>query len=161
MISTYCNQFKESVLTSYLSYNLVAFLINKPSLGITNSPTTAQLLERKTLTMEEAAAFEINVAGGYKRAIIPLTPLINNDNERSSFINVSAQFTPTAGSFAACTHICYARGASLATASNANGNNRGDNTGILIKVEPVINAPFIITAPTTFIHNTQFKLIYD
>lgn len=160
MISIYVNQYKNAIILDYLSYNLVAFLIHRPILGITDTPTNVELTARKNLTMALASSSEITTNGGYSRQIVNLSP-ITVDSNGISIVTATVNFTPNPSeSFSPFTHICYARGVDLINTSPANGNNRGNPTGTLVKVEPVLQAPLQIQAPVSFIHTTDFKVSY-
>ncbi len=158
MISTYTTEIQESFLQEYLGYNLIAILIYKPSLGITDSPTPTELAARKSLTMLDASALEVVLGHGYKRAIVQPTLVALEGSERIQLAAEAKFIADSTGAIAAATHICYVRGANLIGAAPANGNNRGDTAGILIKVEPLANAPLSIAAGVTFIHQTIFEV---
>lgn len=158
MIETYTQEFREDLVEHYLSKDLVAFLIHLPSLGITDTPTSNQLEQRKLLTMMAASAAEIEVQHGYKRSLVAVTaypPL----NPYQTIYDLTSTFTAAAnGDFPEATHICYACGVNLTNPTNGNGNHRGDTQGTLIKVEPLFNAPLTIRAGVTFTHSTSFKI---
>ncbi len=158
MIETYTQEFRENLINEYVRAGLVAFLIRIPSLGVTDTPTTLQLEARKGLTMLEAVEAEIAVLNGYKRALVAAT-LNPSSNLYQTYYNLTSTFEASIeGNFPEATHICYARGANVTDMTNANGNNRGDTQGTLIKVEPLEGAPLILGSGTTLTHNSIFRL---
>lgn len=151
MTATITKEIREFFITDTIGYNLVAFLINMPSLGNTNTPTNDQLLNRENLTMATATAQE--VAGtSYARHIATIDSAdIVEDNNGKFSVTVTATFTPTNGNpIGPVTHVVWARGANLVGATLVNGNNRGDTTGTVYKVEPLVAAPQTLTFPTVF-----------
>lgn len=160
MIPQYTTEFKQDYLNQ-ISYNLTAFLILKPSLGLNDAPTLPQLAARKALTMTTASVDEIAVTNGYERVFIDTVEIIDNVDGTSEFTVIST-FTPDADeALAPFTHICYAYNTAVLGATSINGNNRGSSVGTLIKVEPIIAAPLTITSPAVFTHTTTFKVSLD
>ncbi len=159
-IPTYTNEIRKSIIDNYLSFNLVAFLIYKPSLGITDAPTNAELNLRKELTMEEAAASEIGGINlnGYSRIIVDLASSVNNNIDNLSTNTKDIYFIPTTGIIGPFTHVVVARGANITGGTIANGNNRGNITGTIIYTEPVVNAPLIIEPPQQFKFTVNLNL---
>jgi hypothetical protein len=151
MTATITKEIREFFITDTIGYNLVAFLINMPSLGNTDTPTNDQLLNRENLTMASAAAQEVT-ATSYARYIASIDPTdIVEDNDGKFFISVTAVFTPTSDNpIGPVTHVVWARGANLVGATELNGNNRGDTTGIVYKVEPLVAAPQTLIYPVVF-----------
>jgi hypothetical protein len=148
MTATITKEIKTYFITNTVGYNLVALLINMPSLGNTNSPTNDQLLNRENLTMATAVAQEISSIG-YKRHIVILNSANIVYSNGAASISITANFTPASTqTFGPFTHVVFARGANLIGANSGNGNNRGDTTGTVYKVEPVTSAPQSITNPT-------------
>ncbi|MBD2201815.1 hypothetical protein H6G33_10690 [Calothrix sp. FACHB-1219] len=158
MISIYTNQFRTRLVEDYIKINLVSFLIQMPSLGITDSPTPTELNNRLSLTMSNAVAQEIGATNlyGYKRNIITTSTSSEDLINRVITVTVTSTFTANGGSIGPASHICYARGADVLGASASNGNNRGSTIGTLIKVEPLVLAPYTIANGVTFTHNTSF-----
>lgn len=158
MIPTYTTEYSTKLFEDYLGFNLVAFLISRPSLGLTDTPSIAELDARRALTMMQAAAYEIALTNGYARSILTLVK--NPASTTTDLIyTATATFTASsAGALSSATHICFARGANLTGGNAANGQNRGNTQGTLIKVEPLLNAPLSISASTTLTHSTSFKL---
>ena len=148
------NEFYRYLINQATGYNMAAILINMPSLGLTDSPTSDQLINRRQLTLVNAVAQEIALTGGYQRSIITLPSTITTDSNNNFTLSITATFTAS-GAMGPFTHICYVKGANLVGATTSNGNNRGDTTGILYKVEPVITAPLTIQANVTFSHTTD------
>lgn len=148
-------QYLSFLLNNSIGLNLVAFLINMPTLGVTNSPTDDQLLLIRSLTMVNAVAQEISSVG-YQRYIVnfPTGNIVATTDNIS--VPIISTFTNTTGNSGPATHICYARGANIIGATSSNGFNRGDNTGTLIQVEPLVGTPLTIQQNTTFTHTTTF-----
>lgn len=159
MTPTITREIKNYFITNTIGYNLVAFLINMPSLGNTDSPTNDQLLLRERLVMTEAVAQEI-ASLGYQRSIITFdSDDIVFDNLGKASIDVTAEFiAPVENEIGPFTHIVWARGANLIGATSANGNNRGDTTGTIWKVEPVTLAPFTLQAGATYSATTDISI---
>lgn len=154
MVPTITKDIRTYIITNTIGFNLVCFLINMPSLGLTNAPSNDELFLRENLTMAEAVAQEIS-SPGYARSIITVNigGITFNATGRAS-VPVSAEFTATTDPMGPFTHIVWARGANLAGATASNGNNRGDISGVIWKVEPVNLAPLTlqlgaIFSPTT------------
>ena len=147
MLSTHTIQFNRRLIEDYIGTNLHAFLIFLPSLGVTDIPTPTQLTARRNLTMALAAAAEIPVTNGYSRFKCLLTKDNTLPDVTREVYTTSANFTAVGGCFSPVTHICYARGASL---------GRGDTAGTLIKIVPIVNAPYTVTTGVTFTHSTNF-----
>lgn len=157
MIPTITNDFYNFLLLESVSYNLVAILINKPTLGLTDLPTADELKLRKELTVTSAVSQEISSVG-YKRFILEVEESdVEIDSNSTTFsVELESSFVaPSTNSLGPFTHICYIRGANLIGANNANGNNRGDTTGVIYKVEPINNAPLTLQAGATFTHVTD------
>lgn len=161
---TYTNLIRESIINDYLLYNAVVILIYKPSLGLTDSITSLQLEARKELTMEEVAAAEIggDTLKGYARFILD-NATITNDTDSTSTIsssstNLEATFTGKGADLDPFTHIVVARGVNLTNASTTNGNNRGNTSGSVIYVEPVVNSPLVLQKDYTFRYTVKFAL---
>lgn len=143
------------LLTNGIGSNLVSYLINMPSLGITDTPTDDQLLLRQQLTMVNAVAQELSGAG-YKRNLLSISTGSIVYTSNTITVPVVSTFTNSGGNIGPFTHICYARGANITGANSTNGNNRGDTTGTLIQVEPVTSAPLTIAQNVNFIHTATF-----
>lgn len=160
MIPTYTNEYREGVILEYLSFNLVSFLIYKPSLGLSDSPTVSELEGRRNLTMNIAASAEVGSANlnGYKRQIVSLSEPTDSSITSSTNVQGTTEFTAQGGSIGPFTHIVIARGADLRNITVSNGNNRGNNTGTVIFVEPVIEGPIILQAPFTYQHTFNFTI---
>jgi hypothetical protein len=158
MIPTITKEIKTYFITQTIGYNLVAFLINKPTLGVTTSPTNDELLLRENLSMTTAVAQEIN-STGYKRALIQIdsTNIVYSNGEAT--LSVTATFTaPSTNALGPFTHVVWARGANLTGANSGNGNNRGNTTGTVYKVETVNLAPLTLQAGATFSTTTDISI---
>lgn len=159
MSSTYPTQFTNDLI-DYLSFNMVAFLINRNQLGLSHAPTQLELTSRRDLIMSTAASFEVGAVAlnGYRRAIV--TPV--EDPQDPNNLTLTASFTAAGGAIGPFTHICFARGASLVGANSANGNNRGNLTGSLIFVESVATgsplAARTVSSGTTFTFSKPFTI---
>lgn len=142
-------------LINYTNTNLVAFLINRPELGISNSPTLSQLEERLSLTMPDAVAWELTNTS-YSRSIIT-APIVNlpTSTTLSAELIANATFSGTIGPF---THIVFARGANIAGANLANGNNKGSSQGTIIWIDAVTSAPISITPPATYTYTLTLPI---
>lgn len=158
MIPTYTSEYLNKLYEDYVGFNLIAFLIFRPSLGITNTPSVNELDLRRALTMQLATSYEIALTNGYSRSIINLIEDPSSTTTDVIYTGVATFTASSSGSLNAATHICFARGANLTGGSNLNGQNRGSTQGTLIKLEPLLNAPLTIAASTTLTHNTSFKL---
>lgn len=158
MTVTITKELKTYFITDTIGYNLVALLINMPSLGVTNSPTNDQLLLRENLTMTTAVAQEV-ADTDYKRHIVIFDSEDIAYSNGQATISVTATFTPTNGNpIGDFTHVVWARGANLVGATNGNGNNRGDITGTIWKVQSVNSAPITITYPVVFSSTTDITI---
>jgi hypothetical protein len=160
MTATITKEIREFFITDTIGYNLIAFLINMPSLGNTDTPTNDEILNRENLTMTTAAAQEVSGIS-YARQIVTIAPTdITEDNNGKFSITVSATFAPTdTNPIGPVTHIVWARGANLVGATLLNGNNRGDTTGTVYKVEPVTAAPQTLTYPTQLTVSTEIAIV--
>ena len=157
MTPTYTNEFREAILTEYIGFNLVAFLVSMPSLGVTDSPTPAQLQERLNLTMTAAVANELPHANGYSRQLVYLGNPVTNETNKESISDTNVEFISDGGDVGPFTHIVFARGANLSGADPAlNGNHRGDITGTVVRVEPVVGAPLVLPDTFSFLINPPF-----
>lgn len=160
MTATITKEIREFFITDTIGYNLVAFLINMPSLGNTDTPTNDEILNRENLTMATASAQEVS-GTSYARHIATINPAdIVEDNNGNFSVTVSATFTPTDGNpIGPVTHVVWARGANLVGADPiTNGNNRGDTTGTAYKVEPLTAAPQTLTFPTQLTVSTEIAI---
>lgn len=158
MIPTYTTEYLDKIYEDYVGFNLVAFLINRPALGITNTPSVGELDLRRSLTMQIAASYEIALTNGYSRSIITLIKDPASTTTDVIYTGTATFTANSSGALSSATHICFARGANLNGGTTLNGQNRGNTQGTLIKVEPLLNAPLSIPASTTLTHNTSFKL---
>lgn len=156
MIKTYSQEIRKGIIEDYFYFNCVALLINKSNLGYSNAPTTTELNNRKSLIIAQAAATEVVVGNGYKRALITVPTTTEDLNSDSSSVEITVNFTATGGSIGPFSHVVIVRGANLSGATLANGNNRGSAVGKVICVEPVLNAPFTLLTGQTF--NYTFNL---
>lgn len=160
MTTTITKELKTYFINNTIGYNLVALLINMPSLGVTSSPTNDQLLLRENLTMATAVAQEVAIGTSYKRHIIQFDSEDIVYSNGQATINVTVTFTPlaTTNTIGPFTHVVWARGANLVGANSGNGNNRGDTTGIIWKVQSVVAAPITITYPVVFSSTTDITI---
>ena len=158
MTTTITKELKTYFITNTIGYNLVALLINMPSLGVTDSPTNDELLLRENLTMTTAVAQEV-ADTDYKRHIMEFDSEDIVYSNGQATVNVTATFTPTEGNpIGDFTHVVWARGANLVGATELNGNNRGDTTGTIWKVRSVLAAPTTITYPVVFSPTTDITI---
>ena len=160
MTTTVAKELKTYFINNTIGYNLVALLINMPSLGVTSSPTNDQLLLRENLTMATAVAQEVAVGTSYKRHIVQFDSEDIVYSNGQATISVTATFTPltATNSIGNFTHVVWARGANLVGATDLNGNNRGDTTGTIWKVQSVLAAPITITYPIVFNSTTDITI---
>jgi len=160
MTTTITKELKTYFITNTIGYNLVALLINMPSLGVTSSPTNDQLLLRENLTMATAVAQEVVVGTSYKRHIVEFDSEDIVYSNGQATISVTATFTPltSTNSIGSFTHVVWARGANLVGATPTNGNNRGNTTGTIWKVQTVLAAPTTITYPVVFSPTTDITI---
>lgn len=150
MIPTYCTEITTVLLTQYVQTNLVAVLINDPSLGYTDNPTSLQLANRKALDMNYVVTKEITLSGGYSRAICSVDQLSTEPENNRSRLFVRAVFEPT-GVLDEATHLVFVTHANLVGANPvSNGNNRADNTGTVVKVVPLQFAPIRLATPVPY-----------
>ena len=161
MIPTYTTEIRRSIIDTYLSFNLVAILINRPSLGLTDTPTNTEMNERRNLTMAQVIASEIGSTSlkGYKRQIITVNPGATVAGTTLSQNSIVVTFQAAPGtSLDPFTHIVYVRGANLTLATDLNGNNRGNVSGTVVLVEPIQFAPVTLAHPSTFQHTLDLKV---
>lgn len=151
MTTTITKELKTYFINNTIGYNLVALLINMPSLGVSSSPNNDQLLLRENLTMATAVAQEV-ADTDYKRHIVEFDSEDIVYSNGQATVNVTATFTPltATNSIGPFTHVVWVRGANLVGANDANGNNRGDTTGTIWKVQSVLAAPTTFTYPVVF-----------
>ncbi|MFO0089607.1 MAG: hypothetical protein ACK518_02165 [bacterium] len=151
---SFTNEYYTGII-NYTTSNLVALLINRPELGLSNSPTLPQLEARLNLNMTTAVTWELNQAT-YSRAIVT-NPIINlpTSNVLTAELTASVSFNGTIGPF---THIVFTRGANVAGANPANGNNRGSNQGTIVWIEAVLSAPLTVTAPATYTYTLTMPI---
>jgi hypothetical protein len=143
---TITDAIKSRIITQ-INSGLMGILINYPDLGIDDTPTQQELTLRYGLLMSEVGVREISANGGYaRRTLGTITPVI--DNHVYSF-TLSSSFLPVGGNYSEATHIIYATNA-LST--------RGNTQGTVILVEPILNAPVIITNGVTYTHSTEIQL---
>jgi hypothetical protein len=160
MIPTYSDEIRKSFIDTYISYNLVALLINDETLGLTDAPNSTQLSARRALTMAYVISKEIGATSlkGYKRSVVTLGTTVNGDPNLSTN-TAQATFQADPGqTLDTATHIVYVRGANLTGISTANGNNRGNIQGLVVLVEPLIAAPISLTFPTVFTHTANLRI---
>lgn len=160
MLPTYCTEITSDILTEYVKVNLVAILINDPSLGLTDTPTAVELNLRKTLTMDYVITKELTLTGGYSRAICTVDSIeVENENNRSRLF-IRASFNPT-GVYEEATHIVYVTHANLVGANpEFNGNNRADNKGSVVKVVPLEYAPIKLAAPVPYTYLADISVSF-
>jgi len=166
MIPTYSYAIRSGIINNYLGANLAVALINNSNLGITDTPTTAELESRKNFTTLDLFNFEIGATNlnGYARVLIPaldINPVTTSVDQTEAEISVT--FTASNGDFEPFSHIAVLRGANTVGADpNLNGNNRGDTNGTIIFLEPVENTtnpgiPLILSNGVSY--NYTFKLV--
>ena len=158
MIATITKEIRRFFITDTIGDGLVAILVNMPSLGTENA-TNDELLNRENLTMELAAAQEVN-SSSYARYIATIDPEeIEEDIDGKFSLSVTATFEPTEGNtIENITHIVWVRGANILNAVLENGNNRGDTTGTVYKVEPIIQAPQTLSFPVVFTSTINIEI---
>lgn len=164
MIPTYTYAIKERIIKDYLGANLVIALINNTNLGITDTPSLSELQARQNYSNSNLLSNEIGGVNlnGYKRYIISnndINPV--NTTTTTTEVSLTAEFTAVGGNFDPFSHIVLIRGANTTGASINNGNNRGDTSGTIISIEPVLNtitpgSPLVLQTGITF--NYSFKL---
>jgi hypothetical protein len=151
------------ILESTLSYMVggyTAALIYKPDLGLTDTPTELELTARQNLTMIEVGQAEIELTGGYQRYLSDnLNPLIVPTPDNNAVgTTLYSEFTPTPDSeFEPATHIVYIKGMTEVL-TDLNGNGRGGTTGEVILVEPLLEAPLIVSSPAIYTHSAIYEL---
>ena len=166
MIPTYSYAIKAGIINNYLGANLAVALINNSNLGITDTPTAAELESRKNFTTTDLFNFEIGTTNlnGYARVLVPsldINPSVVTVDQTEAEINVV--FTASGGDFEPFSHIAVLRGANTVGADAIlNGNNRGDTNGTIIFIEPVENTlnpgtPLVLTDGISY--NYSFKLV--
>lgn len=144
MIPTYTTSIRESIIENFFANNLVIALISRPSLGITDTPTAAELAARQALNMTDIFNAEIGAVqlNGYHRNIVGSGDInvVVIDTETSE-AEITVTFTANGGTMDSFSHIVAIRSADLTGADPVlNGNNRGSTLGEVIFVEPVNNA---------------------
>ncbi len=158
MIPTYTSEYLNKLHEDYIGFNLVAFLIFRPSLGITNTPSVAELDARRALTMQVAASYEIALTNGYSRCILTLTKDVTSTTTDVIYNSSGSFVASSSGVLSPATHICFARGANLSGGSTLNGQNRGSTQGTLIKVEPLLNHFYrVFNCEINFLVESAFK----
>lgn len=160
MLSTYSIDLPIKLITEFISFNVVAILVNDPELGLTDTPTPAEVIRRTNLDMFRVISKELPLNGGYSRSICIVDTPIADASQNQSSTTIRASFTPT-GLFQPCTHIVYVTNANLVGANPvANGNNRGNVEGTVIKVAPLESAPLEFNSPVTYNFNTNIILSF-
>lgn len=160
MISTYSIDLPIKLITDYISFNVVAILVNDSELGLTDTPSPLEVIRRTNLDMFRVISKEISTNGGYARSICNVDTPIADASQNQASTTIRASFTPT-GLYDPCTHIVYVTNASLVGADpQANGNNRGNVEGIVIKVAPLEQAPLQFDNPVTYNFNTNVILSF-
>lgn len=135
-IPTISNELLQDILNNYLFSNSAVLLINYPELGFDNTPTQEQLNLRKSLTMVDAALREvISIENNYSRQLLSTSNITIGNNPYSRIINVV--FNAQGGSIGPFTHAVIARDVNLINANLTNGNNRGDEAGLVILSTPL------------------------
>lgn len=166
MIPTYSYAIRSGIINNYLGANLAVALINNSNLGITDTPTAAELESRKNFTTLDLFNFEIGAANlnGYARVLVPaldVNPVAVSVDQTEAEISVT--FTASGGDFEPFSHIAVLRGANTVGADPVlNGNNRGDTNGTIIFLEPVdntLNPGTPLTLSDGISYNYTFKLI--
>lgn len=166
MIPTYTYAIKAGIISNYLGANLAVALINNPNLGITDTPTTAELEARKNFSTTSLFNFEIGEVNlnGYARALVTssnISPSVVTPDQTEA--NITVTFTADGGSFDPFSHLVVLRGANTVGAdATLNGNNRGDTNGTIIFIEPVENTinpgtPLVLDRGISY--NYSFKLV--
>ena len=161
MIPTYPTIFRTNLFNNYLLIDVVAILIYDPLLGVTDSPSAAELTARRAYTVTDAVANEIGgvALNSYERSIVTIDPLVEDIPLQTTEVTITATFAPSSGNtYDDATHIVYIRNANVIGATPANGNNRGDIQGDIIKLEPLVGAPVTLSNPTVLTHITTIKL---
>ncbi len=156
MLAQHTTQYQNNLVLEYIASNLVALLIYKPDLGLTDFPSDTELLNRRALTMSTAATAELAVLNGYTRRTVALVVASSTDPNTVIYTSSTTFTASGTGPFSQATHICYARGVNLLGGNAGNGNNASDTAGTIIKVEPLLNAPLVVPTSTTFTHTTKF-----
>lgn len=166
MIPTYTTAIKQSIIETYFGNNLVIALVNRPSLGITDTPTVDEVAARQAFNMTDVFDSEIGATtlNGYARQIV-LPADINVtviDTERSE-AEITVTFSAVGGNMDAFSHLVAIRAADLVGADPIlNGNNRGSSVGEVIFVEPVDNPVLpgsAFSIPDAADYDYTFKLI--
>ena len=166
MIPTYTTSIKQSIIENFFGSNLVIALVNRPSLGITDTPTVNEIAARQAFNMtgvfdSEIGAINLN---GYARQIVTsgdINVVVVNTERSEAEITVS--FTASTAAMDPFSHIVAIRNADLVNADPLiNGNNRGSSVGEVIFVEPVDNPILpgsIFSIPIAATYEYTFKLI--
>ena len=135
-IPTIANELLHDLLNNYIFFNAAIFLINYPELGFDNTPTQEELNLRKSLTMVDAALREVSaIDNNYARYYITPLDLSIGSNPFSRVIKAS--FSAQGGSIGPFTHAVLTRDINKINGDITNGNNRGDEQGLLILSTPI------------------------
>lgn len=138
MQGTLSRQISIDIIQDYLLLGLGTFLIYRPDLGLTETPTPTELDLRYNMTMKEAVEYEVGGAtlNGYMRHFIntPFVLYLEGPISKIIFDTYFISIKRTMGPF---THICIATGMNIFGGGITNGNNRGDTRGSLIGIQPV------------------------
>lgn len=138
MQGTLSREISIDIVQDYLLLGLGTFLIYRPDLGLTETPTPAELDLRYDLTMKEAVEYEVGGAtlNGYMRHFINIPFVLYLEGPVTKII-FDTYFISVKRSMGPFTHICIATGMNTFGGGITNGNNRGDIRGSLIGVQPV------------------------
>lgn len=137
MIPTLSKDILEDFGHHYVNLGLGALLVQRPELGLTDTPTAQELKLRKESTLEDLIPYEVGgiMLNGYKRCFIerPNTTFTSNSVVLDFLVQWEAINRPM-GPF---THYVLCKNLNKFRAGTKNGNNRGDTSGVIIGVQPV------------------------
>ena len=121
----------------YVNLGLGALLIQRPELGLTDTPNAQELKLRRESTLQDLIPYEVGgiMLNGYKRCFInrPGVTYTNTSVVLDFLVEWEAINRPM-GPF---THYVLCKGLNKFQGGTKNGNNRGSVDGTVLGIQPV------------------------
>lgn len=121
----------------YINLGLGAILVQRPELGLTDTPNAQELKLRKDSTLKDLVPYEVGGVNlnGYKRCFIN-KPSVKYTNT-SVILDFLVEWEAINRPMGPFTHYVLCKNLNKFQGGPKNGNNRGSAEGIVLGIQPV------------------------
>lgn len=137
MIPTVSTDLLKDFGEHYINLGLGAILVQRPELGLTDTPTAQELKLRRESSLEDLVPYEVGgiMLNGYKRHFIERPGITYTSN--SVILDFLVEWEAINRPMGPFTHYVLCKNLNKFMAGTKNGNNRGSPEGVILGVQPV------------------------